>query len=100
VKEVIMNFSTLSNIEIKKEIVFRTNKDGTVVVMKMDDDDMFYKISGVAAEMWTSFSEKKSNLGQVVNEIAQNYSISEEKVISDSQVFLNKILELNLIEVL
>jgi hypothetical protein len=70
-----MKFTATNNIEVREEVVFRSNKDGSIVVMKMNDDDMFYKINGVAAEMWQKFSEKKSNLGDVANELSKNYSI-------------------------
>lgn len=94
-----MKFETANNVEIKEEIVFRSNKDGTVVVMKMDNDDMFYKITGVAAEMWQSFSEKNNNLGDVTGILAKNYSTSSDEIIKDAQDFLNKILELDLVKV-
>lgn len=94
-----MNFTPANCIEIKAEVVFRSNKDGTIVVMKMDDDDMFYKINGVAAEMWQKFNSAKLNLGQIAEDLSKNYSVSAEKIIADSQLFLNKINDLNLIHI-
>jgi len=94
-----MVFSANSFIEIKDQVVFRTNKDGTIVVMKMNDDDMFYKINGVAAEMWKMFSEKRMSLGEVATSLSIEYTVSSEKIISDAQLFLTKILEFDLIQV-
>ena len=47
-----MEFTFNSNIEVAPEIVSRTSNDGTIIVMKMTDDDFFYKINGVSAEIW------------------------------------------------
>lgn len=94
-----MTFTAAYNIQVREEVVFRSNKDGSIVVMKMNDDDIFYKINGVAAEMWQKFSEKECNLGDVANDLSENYAIPSEKIILDAQVFLAKVLELELIRV-
>ena len=94
-----MEFSANSNIELNAGVVFRSNKDGTIVVMKMNDDDMFYKINGVAAEIWQNFSDKTVNLGVIAESIAKDYSVSPEKIILDSQEFLSKAIKMDLIRV-
>lgn len=94
-----MNFTATNNIELREGVVFRTNKDGTIVVMKMNDDDIFFKINGVAAEMWQRFADKKTNLGEVANELSESYSVPSEKIMTDAQTFLGKILELELVRV-
>ena len=93
-----MDFTFQNNIEIASEVVSRSSNDGTVIVMKMTDDDFFYKVTGVAAEMWLMFSNKKQNLGEVVGELATRYEVSQDKIKDDAQVFLNKALELKLIK--
>lgn len=93
-----MDFTFNSNIEVASEVVSRTSNDGTVIVMKMTDDDFFYKINGVSAEIWLKFSNKKANLGEIINELAQNYNLPAEKIRTDAQVFLNKALDLKLIQ--
>jgi hypothetical protein len=95
-----MDFTSQNNIEIAPEVVSRSSNDGTVIVMKMTDDDFFYKITGVAAEMWLMFSNKKPNVGEVVGELAALYEVPAEKIQSDAQAFLNKALELNLIKLM
>ena len=95
-----MDFTFQNNIQIAAEVVSRTSNDGTVIVMKMTDDDFFYKITGVAAEMWLKFSDKKSNLGEVTNDLAKSYNVPAEKIRSDAQPFLNKALDLKLIQLI
>jgi Chaperone of endosialidase len=39
-----------------KEIVSRRNQDGSVVLMRLDETSVFYKITGVAALCWGEFA--------------------------------------------
>lgn len=94
-----MIFTAEKNFSLNPEIVFRTNKDGTIVVMKMDDDEVFYKIDGVAAEIWQKIAEKQSNLGMIANTLAGQYEVPAERIIDDAQEFLGKVISLNLVSV-
>lgn len=94
-----MKFTPSCTIQINEDVICRENQDGTVVVMKMSEDEYFYKIDGVAAEMWTKFSANNSNLGEIAKDLASEYSVESEKIIEDAQVFLNKALELKFITV-
>ena len=94
-----MNISLQSIICIDPEIVFRTNKDGTVVVMKMDNDDKFYKINGVAADLWCHFNNNTKPLEEIFDTVSKSYSVSKEKIIADSEGFLSKISSLKLVTI-
>lgn len=93
-----MIFTSQNNIRVAVDVVSRISNDNTVIVMKMTDDNFFFKINGVAAEMWGMFADKKENLGEVTKALSSCYGVTSDKVIEDSQVFLNKALELKLIE--
>ncbi len=86
--------------QIAPEVVSRNSNDGTVIVMKMTDDNFFYKINGVAAEMWMKISAQNSNLGEVIKEISTEYNIPEDQIKKDAQEFLNKAYELKLIQII
>lgn len=45
---------------IRREVLWRKNKDGTIAVMKIDDDQYFYQIDGLAAKIWLQIDNKKS----------------------------------------
>jgi len=92
-----MEFNFDQKIHISPEVVSRTSNDGTIIVMKMTDDDFFYKINGVAAEMWLKFNDKNLDLGQIIDELSEVYGVPKEQIKSDAQAFLNKALELKLI---
>jgi hypothetical protein len=92
-------FTAETNLALNEEIVFRTNKDGTIVVMKMDDDEVFYKIDGVAAEIWQKISSKEANLGSIASTLSEEYEVSAQKIIEDAQPFLEKVTSLNLLKI-
>jgi regulatory protein YycI of two-component signal transduction system YycFG len=92
-----MNFSTQNNFIMNDGVVFRTNKDGTVVVMKMNDDEVFYKIDGVAAEIFQRITVSESNLGLLAEDLSKEYEVSSQKIIDDAQDFLEKAISLDLI---
>lgn len=85
-------------VEIDPDTISRVNQDGTVIVMTMSEDEFFYKIDGVAAEMWQLFSNKDKNLNSIIGQIAEEYSIPKEQVTKDTQAFLTKAIELKLIK--
>jgi hypothetical protein len=92
-----MNFTNKTEILVSKDTVCRINQDGTVILMKMDDSDFIYKINGVAGEMYQMFHAGKLNLGDVVTELAANYQISPDKILSDAQEFLKRAHDLKFI---
>jgi DNA-directed RNA polymerase delta subunit len=81
-----MDLSSQS-IVLTEDIVSRANKDGTFVIMKMDDSDTFFKINGVATEIWKGLSEG-NQLKDVVADIQENFDVSEEQLEKDVEVFL------------
>lgn len=100
---VIYNLSTLSylNIEdfmsndfLKKQVtvtpdlVARNNDDGTIVVMRMDESNLFFKIDGVAAEVWKGINANKG-LQDIFNEIKSSYDVTDEQLQSDMEKFLS-----------
>ncbi len=46
-----INFKN-ENIIASKDLVSRKNQDGTVIVMKLDDNNLFFKLSGLSAAIW------------------------------------------------
>lgn len=82
---------------IATDIVSRNNTDGTVVIMKMDDSNNFFKINGVSAEIWSGLSGQKS-LKTIASDILNNYDISDEVVTKDITSVVHTLLEKNLIK--
>ena len=77
--------------EVQEDIVSRKNQDGTVVLMKMDDSEMFYKIDGVAASVWKAIEEKKQ-VGDIKTEILGEFDVSSDQLNNDVESFLNDLI--------
>lgn len=85
------------NYIIPEGIVSRSNQDGTVILMKMDESNTFFKINGVAAEVWKELSTKK-HINQIATEIMDNYDASAEKITTDIKQFVETLLAKDLIQ--
>lgn len=91
-------FSTELQVTLLEDIVCRKNQDGTIVIMKMDDSDLFYKIDGIAAEIWLRL-EKKEVIRDIFSAIMDDYDVAEEKLKEDMLIFLKDLLKNELITV-
>jgi len=86
-----------SNYVVLESVVSRSNQDGTVILMKMDEGNTFFKINGVAAEVWRELSSKK-DINLIASEVIRSYDAPEEKIKSDIQNFVDTLLSKNLIK--
>jgi hypothetical protein len=90
----------MSNIQINddskfskhEDVVSRKNANDIVVLMKMDDSSSFFKINGVAAEVWELIDSGMS-VGEVVAKITSEYDVSEEQLKKDINGLLTSLLE-------
>lgn len=85
------------NYQLATNIVSRSNQDGTVIIMKMDDSNNFFKINGIAAEIWSGLSSNKT-LDSIYVDILKNYDVTAEKLKTDSNLFLNALIEKDLLK--
>ena len=82
---------------LTSQYIHRKNPDGSVILMKVTDEDDFYKITGVAAIIWQNIDGKKT-IGQILESILNDYDVTSEQLVSDAEPFLQKLLDLNIIE--
>jgi hypothetical protein len=73
--------------EIDSEIIASRNNDGSIVAMKVDDSDLFYKITGVATEVW-SYLEQGLSRDEIVKNITESFEVTEEQSIKDFDTFI------------
>ena len=59
-------------VSVQPDLVARNNEDGTVVVMRMDESNLFFKIDGIAADIWKGLNANQ-DLKQVFAQIKANY---------------------------
>lgn len=85
------------NYVIQESIVSRSNQDGTVIIMRMDEGNTFFKINGVAAQVWKELSCKK-NINQIMTELIATYNAPQDKIKSDVENFIKTLLTKDLIQ--
>ena len=85
-----------AHVVFSNDIVVRENKDGTVIAMKMDDGDMFYKIDGVAAELFKDL-RKDQTLKSSFEKIQNSYQVDANKLHGDISVFLRQLIKLGFV---
>lgn len=82
---------------LSSQYIHRKNPDGSVILMKVTDEDDFYKITGVAATIWQSI-DGQTSIGQIMQNILNEYEVSAEQLAGDAEPFLEKLLDLKIIE--
>ena len=86
-----------SNYVVQESVVSRANQDGTVILMKMDEGNTFFKINGVAAEVWKELSTKKP-INQIAEEMASSYDAPKDQIVNDIKNLVNTLLTKDLIK--
>lgn len=77
--------------KVAEDIISRTNQDGTCVLMRMDDSSVFFKIDGVAAEVWQEIA-KGSKANSILDQLAQKHSVEISVLANDTKNFLEEII--------
>lgn len=85
-----------SKFSFSENIVQRRNPDGSIVVMSISDEDLFYKITGVAADIFTRL-DGTTSIGEILQEVHKDYEVTLEKLYEDTENFLNALIKLNII---
>ena len=75
---------------IRREVLWRKNKDGTVAVMKIDDDQYFYQIDGLAAQIWLQIDSKKS-IAKIKDIMVNKFKLPPGKFKKDLWVFFQEL---------
>ena len=83
--------------QLAQDIVVRKNNDGTIIVMIMDDSNLFYKVDGVAAEVFSLLEQEKS-YGEVIDLLSNKHSVSTELLKKDSFTFLKDLERLEMLD--
>lgn len=86
------------SVTVQSDLVARNNEDGTIVVMKMDESNLFFKIEGVATHVWKGLNENK-NLKQIFADIKSEYDVSDDQLLGDIEAFLNDLKGRDLVQI-
>lgn len=85
------------NYEVYEDVVSRDNQDGTVIVMKMDEGNTFFKLTNISAEIWRELTQKKG-LNQIFSGVLENYDVSEEMLRQDVEHLMKGLVERRLVK--
>lgn len=90
--------SAFENIEIKfhEEIVSRKNENGSVILMKMDNSDVFFKIDGIAADIYKNL-EKGQTISEIYSNLTEKFPGKEEQITKDINSLVQKMRDFNLL---
>ncbi|OUR93614.1 hypothetical protein A9Q84_19285 [Halobacteriovorax marinus] len=81
-----------SKFQKHEDVVSRKNANDIVVLMKMDDSSSFFKINGVAAEVWELIDSGLS-VKEVIDKLTAEYNVSREQLQGDVNSLLTNLLE-------
>ena len=85
------------NYEVYEDVVSRDNQDGTVIVMKMDEGNTFFKLTNISADIWRELTQKKG-LNQIFNGVLESYDVTEEVLRQDVEHLMKGLLQRRLVK--
>lgn len=66
----------------RDEVISRSNPDRTVTIMRFDDDEHFFVLDGIAAELWSMIDGKRS-LERIKDALIQKHRPPRERFARD-----------------
>ena len=88
---------TMNIPSICDDTISRVNDNNTVILMKADDSDVFFKIHGIAASVWKEVISEKKDLATFVKSISTKFDVEEKKVYDDIESFFKTLKNKELI---
>jgi hypothetical protein len=85
-------------VKASPDLVTRNNQDGTIILMKLDESNVFFKIEGVAAEVWKGISLGEKPL-PIIQRLLTEYEVSEDNLRGDVTNLLHELQKRDLIQV-
>ena len=83
-------------IQAAKDLIARKNQDGTVIIMKLDESTHFFKIDGIAAEVWANLAQR-STMGELLQAVKNKHPKHHAELDVDIPKFVLELLNKNLL---
>jgi len=90
------NLPTEQGLQVSKQVIARRNQDGTVIIMRMDDSSFFYKIDGIAAQVWTALVSRKT-VTELNEHFVSQYPEFRNQLQQDIPAFVAELKQKNLL---
>jgi hypothetical protein len=79
------------------DILARKNSDGSVAILRLDNDQHFFVIDGLAAEVWNGINGK-SSLGSITKRIAAQHKPPVARFEADTRKLIKSLQKARLID--
>jgi hypothetical protein len=80
-----------------RDALFRKNPDGTLAILRLDNDEYYYTINGLAAEVWLMI-DGKSSVEAISKKIVAKHSVPLARFQNDVHKLLQSLVKERLIE--
>lgn len=84
------------NLKISKDVITRKNQDATVIAMRLDESSIFFKIDGIAAQVWHSLVSG-ATITELISEFSGIYPDNVEDLKKDIPYFVNQLSDKKLL---
>ncbi|WP_127718496.1 PqqD family protein [Halobacteriovorax sp. HLS] len=91
-----MNQFENRDVKFQEDIVSRKNENGSIILMKMDDSDVFFRVDGIAADIYKGIEGGKK-LTEVYSDLCNRFPENKDQLASDIDSFLEKLDSLSLL---
>ncbi len=90
-------FSLSSTLKQSAAAITRTNKDGTVSVLDLNNDNVFFSIDGLAAEVWNQLDGKKT-LETILSKLSKKEKVELPFLEKECLKFVGQLKNQNLLD--
>jgi len=93
------SFTPSSLLKLSPDVFVRRNPDGSIIVMSTaSEEDKFFRITGVAAEIFDKI-DGQTPISRIVETVKSQYEVKVEKIVADAEPFLEKLIKFNIVTV-
>jgi hypothetical protein len=96
-KAKLVKLSLQSKLKQSSAALTRSNQDGTVSVLDLNNDDVFFAIDGLAAEVWSELDGKKT-LEMILAKISKKEKVDVHLLEKECISFVSQLRKQNLLE--
>ncbi|MCC6277965.1 MAG: PqqD family protein [Oligoflexia bacterium] len=78
-------------------VISRTNIDGTVAIMRLDEDQFFYTLDGISADLWNQFNGK-ANLSSLIKALSKKHPFDQKRMQKDAEKMILQLKKQKLVD--
>ncbi|MEK6577889.1 MAG: PqqD family peptide modification chaperone [Bdellovibrionota bacterium] len=82
--------------QVIQDVISRKNQDDSIILMKLDESSLFYKINGVAALLWRELESPKT-LMAMVDHVSSLFPGAADSAKADVTLFIEQLKKFSLI---